>query len=328
MTQAMLTRRAVLIGTGTSALSLRGPSAQPAVDRLARIVVGAAPGGGTDTIARLLAEQLSGLYAPQVIVENRPGASSRLAAEAVRAAAPDGTTLLVCPLPVLALYPHVLPRTTRYDPLADFTPAATIGELAYGFIVPRDHPARDMPSFIEWGRSKGDVTFAPPVVGAPQHLLGLTFARAAGLKFTVVTYRSASLAMQDLIAGRLDSYMSHMAEVSPQVRGGHARLLAVTSEGRLSGFPDVPTFAERGFEQVTAGEAFVVMLPARAPGPVVAALNAAVADAVANATLRERLTQMQMTPMVLSPAETGARLAREFAAWGPVVRASGFTPEE
>lgn len=328
MTQAMLTRRAVLIGTGTSALTLRGPSAQPAVDRLVRIVVGAAPGGGTDTIARLLAEQMSGRYAPQVIVENRPGASSRLAAETVKAAAPDGSTLLVCPLPVLALYPHVLPRTTRYDPLADFTPAATIGELAYGFIVPRDHPARDMPSFIEWGRSKGDVAFAPPVVGAPQHLLGLIFAQAAGLKFTVVTYRSASLAMQDLIAGRLDSYMSHMAEVSPQVRGGHARLLAVTSERRLAGFPDVQTFAERGFAQVTAAETFVVMLPARAPPPVVAALNAAVADAVANITTRDRLTQMQMTPMVLSPAETGARLAREFGAWGPVVRASGFTPEE
>ena len=328
MTQALLARRAVLLGTGALALTSRDAGAQPAVDRLARIVVGAAPGGGTDTIARLLAEQLSGRYAPQVIVENRPGASSRLAAEAVKAAAPDGTTMLVCPLPVLALYPHVLPRTTRYDPLADFTPAATIGELAYGFTVPHNHPARDMPYFIEWGRSKGDVTFAPPVVGAPQHLLGLTFAQAAGLKLTVVTYRSASLAMQDLIAGRLDSYMSHMAEVSPQVRGGHARLLAVTSEGRLPSFADVPTFAERGFAQMTAGEAFVVMLPGRAPQPIVTALNAAVADAVASTTTRERLTQMQMTPMVLSPAETGARLAREFAAWGPVVRASGFTPEK
>ena len=154
MTQALLARRAVLLGTGALALTSRDAGAQPAVDRLARIVVGAAPGGGTDTIARLLAEQLSGRYAPQVIVENRSGASSRLAAEAVKAAAPDGTTMLVCPLPVLALYPHVLPRTTRYDPLADFTPAATPDAAAAAETPAAEAPAADSAWTNAWGSAR------------------------------------------------------------------------------------------------------------------------------------------------------------------------------
>jgi tripartite-type tricarboxylate transporter receptor subunit TctC len=327
MSPADLRRRSLL--ALPPALALAPPArANPALDRPARIIVGAAPGGGTDIVGRLFAERLAGRYAPQVLVENRPGASSRLAAEAVKAAAPDGTTFLICPMPVLALFPHVLPRTTRYDPLADFTPAATIGELSYGFIVGREHPARDLPGFIAWAKAKGDVTFAPPVVGAPQHLLGLIFARAAGLNVTVITYRAATLALPDIMSGRLDSYMSHMAEVSRPVQGGQARLLAVTSEARLPGFPEVPTFTEQGFPQITGGEAFAVMLPARTPAPIVAALNTAIAEAVAEAAVRERLAQLQMTPLVLSPAETSARLAREFAAWGPAIRASGFTPEE
>lgn len=326
MPAACLPRRSIL-GL-LPALGCSKALAVTPIDRTARIIVGAAPGGGTDTIARILAQHLSGRYAPQVIVENRPGASSRLGAEAVKAAPPDGTTMLLCPMPVLALFPHVLVRTTRYDPLADFTPVATVGELAYGLIVPRDHPAADLAAFVAWAREKGDVSFAPPVAGAPQHMLGLLLARAAQMNFTVITYRTTTVAVQDLIAGRLDSYMSHMAEVSPQVRAGHARLLAVTSERRLAGFPEVPTFAELGFPQMSAGEAFAVMLPARAPEPVVAALNAAIADAVAEPAVRERLLQMQMLPMVLSPADTASRLAREFEAWGPVVRASGFTPEE
>jgi tripartite-type tricarboxylate transporter receptor subunit TctC len=229
---------------------------------------------------------------------------------------------------VLSLFPHVLRRTTRYHPIHDFTAAATIGELAYGFIVGRDHPARDLASFIDWARARGEVTFAPPVVGAPAHMLGLIFARAAGLNASVITYRAGTLALPDLFAGRLDSYMSHMAEVATHVRGGQARLLAVSSETRLPGFPDAATFAEQGFPQLTGSEAFAVLLPANTPQPAVAALNTAIALAVAEPGVRARLAQLQLAPLVLSPAATTARLAQEFAAWEPIIRASGFTPEE
>ena len=122
--------------------------------------------------------------------------------------------------------------------------------------------------------------------------------------------------------------MNHMATLAPYLRGGRIRLLAVSSEARLAGFPEVATFAEQGLPAITASEAFSVMLPARAPEPVVAALQAAIAAAVAEPGLRERLMRLELTPMVLSPQATALRLRTELAAWGPVVAASGFKAEE
>jgi tripartite-type tricarboxylate transporter receptor subunit TctC len=321
-------RRRALILTAPFALASGGARAIPTISDTLRIVVGAAPGGGADTIARLLLEPLAGRYAPQVIVVNRPGASSRLAPEAVKSAAPDGSTLLLSPMPVLTLFPQVLPKTTRYDTLADFTPVTTVGEVAYGFVVRANHPARDLKDFLARAKQQGSVTFAPPVLGAPQHLLGLTLARQAGISFTVVSYRDATGPVQDLLGGRVDSFMSHMAQLAPHVRDGRMRLLAVSSEDRLPSFPASPTFAEMGFSDLTGAEAFSVMLPQGAPNVVVNALHGAIATAVAEPALRERLARLEMTPLVLTPAETGARIRREYAAWGPVVSASGFRPEE
>ena len=159
-------------------------------------------------------------------------------------------------------------------------------------------------------------------------MLGLILTFAAGLNATIITYRAASLALPDLIAGRLDSYISHMADVATHLRGGQTRLLAVSSEARLPGFPNAATFAEQCFPQLTGKEAFAVMLPARLAPSVASALNAAISEAVAEPAVQTRLSQSQMTPLVLSPADTAMRLAREFESWGPIVRVSGFKPEE
>jgi tripartite-type tricarboxylate transporter receptor subunit TctC len=166
MTHAEIGRRGAL-SFATAAALIRPATAAPTLDRPARIIVGSAPGGGSDIVARLMAEQLRGTYAPQVVVENRPGASTRLGVDAVKTATPDGTTILQTPMPVMSLFPHVFPKSTRYDALVDFIPVATIGELPYGLVVRADHPARHLPDFIEWGRGRGSATFAPPVPGAP-----------------------------------------------------------------------------------------------------------------------------------------------------------------
>ena len=172
------------------------------------------------------------------------------------------------------------------------------------------------------------IAFAPPVPGAPQHMLGLQLAREAGVAFTVVPYRANAQSMQDLLGARVDCGMNHMAEFAPHAREARVRLLAVSSEARLAGLPEVPTFAQQGFPTLTASEAYCVVLPARTPVPFVAALHAAVAAAVADPVLRERLARLEVAPMVLSPEATGARLRAELAAWAPIVRDSGFRPEE
>lgn len=329
MTSPMLGRRSALTAALAAVVGLPSRPAGAAVDRLARIVVGSPPGSGTDIVARLIAEQLvARSYAPNVIVENRPGASSRLAAEAVKAAAPDGTTMLQAPMPVLTLAPHVFPRTTRFDPLVDFVPATTIGELAYGLVVRANHPARNLEEFLNQARQRGGATFAPPVLGTPQHMLGLGLASRAGVAFTVVPYRGGAFAQQDLLGGRLDCFMSHMAELAANLGGGQTRLLAVSAPARLPSQPDAPTFAEAGFPELTASEAFCLMLPARAPAALADALHRAVEAAVTEPMLRERFTRLNLSPLVLSPQAISLRVRDEFAAWGPIVRASGFTAEE
>jgi tripartite-type tricarboxylate transporter receptor subunit TctC len=327
MDRMTMTRRSVTGALLAAAAVPRPAAAAPPVDRLARIIVGSQPGGGSDVVARLIAGRLEGRYAPQVIVENRPGASNRLAAEAVKAAAPDGATLLQTPMPVLTLFPHVFPKTTRFDPVADFTAASTICEVAYGFVVRADHPARDLAGFITWAKQRGEATFAPPVLGAPQHMLALIMARQVGLQLTVVPYRGGQAAQVDLLGGRIDSFMSHMAEVAPNVRSGTTRLLAVSSAERLPSLPDVPTFAEAGFPALTASEAFCLSLPARTPAAFAEAIHATVAAAIAEPEMRARLAQLEVTPLALPPAATAARIKAEFDGWGRIVSESGFTAE-
>lgn len=198
------------------------PAAATTLDRTARIVIGLPPGGPYDTLARLLAEQLRGRWAPQVLVENRPGASVRLAVEAVKAALPDGTAVLLTPLPVMTLTPAAMPRTTRYDPLADFAPVATVGVTRFSWLVRADHPARDLPGFLAWARARGGATFAPPVVGAPQHLIGLAVSQRSGVPLTAVPYRGAAPALQDLLGGQIDSYVGVLGDGIPAARGGLA----------------------------------------------------------------------------------------------------------
>lgn len=323
-----ITRRSAIIGA-TAAAFLPMARAHAVAGRTARIVVGAAPGGGTDTVARLLAEALPGHgYAASVIVENRPGASSRLAADTVKAAAADGATSLLVPMPVLTLSPHVFVRTTRFHPLNDFTAVATVGELVYGLVVRADHPARDLDGFLARARQQGSATFAPPVLGAPQHMLGLMLARRAGVEFTVISYRGGAPAQIDLLAGRLDCFMSHMAELSTNLSLGQTRLLAVSAATRMDAHPEVPTFAEAGYPELTAREGFCLMMPAGVSAAAVATLHRAVAAAVEQPALRERLVRLSIRPLVLGPDATAARLREEFAGWVPVVRASGFTAEE
>lgn len=323
-----LTRRGAL-ATALVTPFIRAAHAGTTLDRTARIVVGLPPGGPYDALARLLAEQLRGRWAPQVIVENRPGASVRLAAEAVKAAPPDGTAILLTPLPVMTLTPVAMPRTTRYDPLADFAPVATVGVTRFTWLVRADHPAQDLTSFLAWARARGGATFAPPVVGAPQHLIGLAVARQAGVPLTAVSYRGVAPAMQDLLAGQIDSTIGVLGDGLPSVRGGRARMIAVSGTRRLESLPEVPTLAEAGFAGLPEDEATgAVLLPAGTPPALVATLHAAVAEAVAAPALRQSLAATETLPRVLAPAELAARMRADRAAYAELVRATGFNPEE
>lgn len=298
------------------------------VPRNARIIIGFPAGGSSDIVARLYAERLRGLYAPSVLVEGRVGAAGRIAVEFVRDADKDGTTFLQTPASMLTLQPHIFPAQVRYDALTDFIPISTVATFPFAFCVPMAHPARNLTEFATWARTQpNEIPYASPAAGAAPHFMGLMLANALGIRMTHVVYRGAVPAVQDLVAGRLDAFMGVLGDVTPQLGVG-LRILALSSATRNPRYPDVPTFRELGHPTLTKEEWFGALLPAATPAPVVQGLFGAITQVAASAEMRAALDRMDFgNATSASPAGFAAQIRREREEWGPVVRASGFTPE-
>ena len=321
-------RRAAL-GLGAAALAgLAAPARAQTLQRNARIVIGFPAGGSSDVVARLYAERLRGIYAPSIIVEGRVGAAGRIAVEHVRDAEKDGTTYLQTPASMLTLQPHVFPREVRYDALTDLIPVSTVCTFPFALAIPASHPARTFDQFVAWLRQQpGETPFASPAAGSAPHFLGVILAKALNVRMTHVPYRGAVPAVQDLIGGRLPMFVGVLGDISPQ-HGTGARMLAVTSDARNPRYPDVPTFRELGHPDLSKDEWFGALLPAGTPPAIVNGLHAAITQVARMPEMVAALERMEFAANTsASPAEFATRIRRERDEWGPVVRESGFQPE-
>jgi tripartite-type tricarboxylate transporter receptor subunit TctC len=327
MQPAMSRRAALAFGAAALVLPARPTRAQT-IARNARIVIGFPAGGSSDVVARLYAERLRGVYAPGLIVEGRVGAAGRIAVEFVRDAEKDGTTYLQTPASMLTLQPHVFPREVRYDALTDLIPVSTVCTFPFAFAVPASHPARTFAELVAWLRAQpGEVPFASPAAGSAPHFLGVMFANKIGVRMTHVPYRGAVPAVQDLIGGRLPLFVGVLGDVSPQ-HGTGARMLAITAGSRNARYPDVPTMNELGHADLSKDEWFGALLPAGTPAPVVQGLHAAITGIAAMPEMVAALDRLEYLPTVsASPQAFAERIRAERAEWGPVVRDSGFQPE-
>ena len=325
MTRSALPRRSLLaIG---AAAGLAAPAlAQQA--QAGRALVGFPPGGTADIITRLYVEQLRQSLGRPLIVDNRPGAGGRLALEALKAAPADGSAFAITPASMLTIYPHLYARTLRYDVAADFTPVTPVCIFPFGFAVSARHPARTPQEFIAWAKTRDAVDWASPVPGSMPHFIGTQLAQLTGVTMTHVPFRGSAPAIQGLLSGSIQAVLLPIGELTAFHRGGEARLIAVTAPERLARLPDVPSFAEAGLGALTYEEWYGALLPARAPEGVVAALHGGIAAAMASAAMRESLARLEMAPLILEPSAFRARMLRERDAWGPIVAASGFNPDE
>ncbi|TPG58597.1 hypothetical protein EAH89_08295 [Roseomonas nepalensis] len=304
------------------------PLQAPALNRPARILLGWPPGGAADIVARVFAERLRGTYATQVVVENRPGAASRLAIEAAKAAAPDGATLLVTPESMLTIYPHIYPRTLRYDGLKDFVPVSGLCSTSFALALTPGHPARDLAGFVAWAKGQpAPVPYASPAAGSTPHFLMEELARAEGLRLEHVSYRGTGPAMPDLQAGRLALAITVTGDMAEYERTGFGRVIGVTSRERSRRVPAVPTLAELGHPALTAEEWYGILLPAGTPAPLVDALQQAVAQAVRDPDLQASLATMEQRPRPSTSREFADRLRAERERWAPIVLATGFSAE-
>ena len=321
--------RRLLLGGAVAALAMPRHGVATTLDRVARLLVGFPPGGASDLVARLLAERLSGTYAPQVVVENRPGAAARLAIEAVKTAAPDGTTLLFSPDSMFAIYPHIYRRTLRYDGLTDFIPVSGVTQFGFGWAVASGHPARNWPEFVAWAKQQAEpVAYATPAAGSTPHFFAEQCAQTFGFRLNHVAYRGMGPAYPDLFAGRLMAGVTVLGDLAEQQKGGHLRILASSAPRRSPKLSEVPAMTEHGHPELVAEEQFGVLMPAGTPAPLVQALHGAIVDALRLPAMREALDRMDQSPLGSRPDEFVAFIKAERDRWGPIVAATGYTVEE
>jgi tripartite-type tricarboxylate transporter receptor subunit TctC len=329
---ALTSASAVLALAASSHLALA--QTQTAINKPVKIIVGFPPGGAADSVARLLAIQLGNgqgaAYAPTVIVDNKPGAGGRIGAQAVKAGDADGSQFLLTPASILTIYPHVY-KKLGYDSLADFTPVSSVASVTFAFSVSSAVPAsvKTVADYVVWAKANPkDANFGSPAAGATPHFVGVMFGRAAGLQLNHVPYKGGAPLVSDLMGGQVQAGVNVLPEVLQHHLAGKLRILAVSSAKRSQFLPNVPTFAESGFKDVTAAEAFSVFVPAKTPADVVAKLNTAIRTALKAKPLVEGLEKLSFEIEGASSTDYAKTVKVELERWAPVVKASGFSAEE
>ena len=326
----MLSRRrfgAAAAGAGASIAAPRRAHSQ-VVGKLTRMIVGFAPGGSSDVTARLLVDQMRG-YASTIIIDNRPGAGGRIAVETAKAGAPDGSVLLLSPASMIVLYPHLY-KPLGYDPVQDLVAVTTVCGfpfvLSVGPLVPRD--VRTLADFIQWCKANPKLaSYGTSGAGSMLHFAGMMLARAANFDFTHVPYKGASPALQDLLGGQVASTVGVLGIALPHIQAGNLRALAMTGTTRSSFLPDVPTLTEAGFPGLEITEWQGLFVPAKTPPAVVHALNRSVRDALDTAEMKAGLIKLSFEAGGTSPEQFADIVKADIARWEPIVKASGFTPE-
>lgn len=322
--------RAIIPGLLAAAVLLLagGPAAAATFpDRPARLLVGFAAGGTGDLIGRLVAEMVSPRFGQSVVVENRTGANGMIALEATARAAPDGYTVAMCPTGGLTILPELPGARLPLDVRAELTPIANVALSSYGMVVGTASPYRSVAELLAAARARpGALSFASVGTGSAQHLAGERLKRAAGVEMLHVAYRGASLAVVDLIALRADTMITNLGDVVRQVQGGELRLLAVGDDLGHPVFPDAPRISDTlpGF-QVTSW--LGICGPRGLPPEVVARWAEAILAGLENPAVQRRLLENGLRALPEGPEAFAARIARDRAAWGEVIRAAGVRAE-
>lgn len=294
-----------------------------------RMIVPFAPGGASDSTARIVVPGLAAALRRVIVIENRPGAGGLLGAEAIARAAPDGSTLGISNTSPHGIVP-LAQEPPPYDADRDFTHVALVAETPTVLLVPAASRFHDFPTYLRAAESwRQGLSFASTGVGSLQHLQGELLARLTGARLTHVPYRGTGPALQDLVAGQVDSLLTPLAGTIGAIAGGQARALAMSSAEPFAALPGVPTYAALGYPQLTATSWTGISGPRGLPPALVARLNAEVNRLVAEPEVVQRLAAAGLYPPARPLDAAGyRRIVADFAAaWGPVVKAAGIKPE-
>jgi tripartite-type tricarboxylate transporter receptor subunit TctC len=327
----MIDRRRLL---GLAAASTLAPGlathparAQAWPRRFVRLVAPFPAGGGTDAVARVLANRLSEVWGQQMVIENKGGAGGNIAFEMVARSEPDGYTVLITALNLVIN--RFLYASINYDPDADFAPVSLICIFPNLMVVPNSSPAKSVMEFVAHARAnRGRITFASSGTGTSTHLSGELFKRMVGIEMTHVPYRGVALALNDVIPGRVDVMFNTMAGVLQQVRSGQLRGLAVTTAQRFPTAPEFPTVAEAGVPGFDVTSWYAFFVPAKTPPEIIKKLQADTVAVLAEPAMKEKLAQLGVGVVGSTPEELAALVRRDAETWGPVIKAAGIKEEK
>ena len=292
-------------------------------DRPIRLLVPQAPGSATDTVARILAPEMSRPLGQVVIVENRPGGALTIGIDAVAKAAPDGYTIGMGPIGALAITRHMVAKLP-YDIERDLQPIALVARGHLLLAVSPSLPVRSVRELIDLAKkTPGKLTNASSSNGSPGHVAGELFKYMTGTEIVHVPYKGGAMAINDLIAGHVQLIWESLNSIAPHARSGKVRALAVSGARRSPGFPDLPTIAEAGVPGYEAGTWTGIIAPAGLPQPVIEKLNSAVNLAIHSPIFTERFALIGDEPAGGTPQDFADTIRRDSARWGEVVRRSG-----
>ena len=303
--------------------------AQTFPTRPVTMIVPLAVGGSTDVIARIMAEGMRATLGQPVVVENVTGAGGTIGVGRVARAAPDGYTINLgqwgTNMANGAIYP------LQYDIIGDFEPVALIANQPFLIDSRKTLPAKDLKELIAWLKANPDkATEGNSGLGTPSHVAGILLQNTLGIRWQMVPYRSAGLSMQDLVAGQIDILLDTPAVSLPQVNGGSIKAYAVTAKSRLAVAPDIPTVDEAGLPGFYFSFWHAIWVPKNTPKPIIAKLNEAVVNALADPTVRKRLTDIAQDIYPrdqLTPEALGAFHRAEAEKWWPIIKAAGIKAE-
>lgn len=291
-------------------------------------VVGFPPGGAPDLVARVIAAMLRERIGRTVIVENRPGANGLLAMQAVKNASGSNTMLIVGPIEMVTLSPHVK-RVLPYNTMKDFAPVASISSNAYGLAVGPLAPVKTIPELVAWCKAHPQqATYGTSGIGTPHHLLGMIFARAAGIEFTNISYRGGTDVLKDVQGGSVASLIAALPLLVTRQRSGSLDVIATTGSERNKALPDVPTFAEVGYPAMTSSGVMGIFTSRATPASEVELIAEAMNNITRSPEFTAAAEKFGQDPNPLSRADFSALLQREYERWKGVVQETGFHPED
>jgi len=313
----------IIVAALVLAVCSAGAWAQNFPTRSIRFLVGFAPGGSTDIVARLIAQKMSETIGQQVVVDNRTGAGGIIAAEILAKSPPDGHTIFACTTGNFAIQPFLY-KTLPFNPDKDLVPVTQTGSLPYIIVVHPSLPVRNVRDFIAFAKARpGQLNFASSGVGSASHLSPELFKSMAGIDLVHVPYKGTGQALGDLLAGQVVMMFDQPVSTLPHVKTGKLRVLAITSSKRFPTLPEIPTVAESGIPGFEAISWAGACTSPGTPKEIVNRLQSEIAKVLKLPDIRERLLRDGIEPIGSTPEQFQAHIEREKLKWSKVVRDSG-----